>query len=123
VIAGAVFLHFKDTVTYKYGASDRHYLSLRPNNLIMWEAIKWYGRHGYRNLDLGRSSRDNQGLNQFKNGWGTIQGQIAYYRYDLEKQVFANNEPQLSPLIHHAFRKMPVPVLRLLGAIAYRHMA
>ena len=40
-IAGAVFLHWNKTLTYKYGASLPDALHLRPNNLIMWEALRW----------------------------------------------------------------------------------
>ena len=121
-IAGAVFLHFGDTATYKYGASHRDYLSLRPNNLVMWEAIKWYAARGYRKFDMGRSEPDNRGLNQFKNGWGAAARTIAYYRFDVSRNLFIESETTVPPLIHHAFRAMPVPLLRLIGTLAYRHM-
>lgn len=122
IIAGAVFFHFGDTAMYKFGASHRDFLNLRPNNLVMWEAIKWYGCRGYNRFDLGRSEPDNQGLNQFKNGWGATVRQIAYYRYDLVRQAFVESEPGIPSVVHQAFRVMPVPMLRVLGAVAYRHM-
>lgn len=122
VVAGAVYFHFGDTATYKYGASHRDFLELRPNNLVMWEAIKWYGRRGYKHFDFGRSEPDNQGLNQFKNGWGATVKQVAYYRYDLVRRVFVTSERGIPPVINQAFRLIPVPVLRVLGSLAYRHM-
>lgn len=122
IIAGAVFFHFGETATYKYGASHRDYLQLRPNNLVMWEAIKWYSRRGYKQFDLGRSEPDNRGLNQFKNGWGATVRQIAYYRYDLGQKAFVESQTELPSFIHQAFRAMPIPVLRMFGALAYRHM-
>lgn len=70
-IAGAVYFHFGKNAIYKYGASDKSYWHLRANNLVMWEAIKWYCRNGYRNLCFGRTEPENQGLRQFKSGWGT----------------------------------------------------
>jgi lipid II:glycine glycyltransferase (peptidoglycan interpeptide bridge formation enzyme) len=39
-IAGAVYFLFGSEAIYKYGASDKEYQPLRPNNLVMWEAIK-----------------------------------------------------------------------------------
>lgn len=39
-IAAAVFLTFGDTSLYTYGASDERHLALRPNNLVMAEAIR-----------------------------------------------------------------------------------
>lgn len=123
LIAGAVFFHFGEKATYKYGASHRKYLALRPNNLVMWEAIKWYGRQGYRQFDLGRSEHDNQGLNQFKNGWGAAATQIAYYHYDLSNEAFVKWKRHPPRFFNRVFQMMPVPILRVLGVLAYRHMA
>ncbi len=47
-IAGAVFFHFGGKALYKYGASDMKYQNLRPNNLVMWEAVRWYRERGSR---------------------------------------------------------------------------
>ncbi len=41
LLAGAVILHFNKTLTYKYNASDPAYWKLRPNNLLLWHAIRW----------------------------------------------------------------------------------
>ena len=68
-IAAAVFLSFKDVLTYKYGASHPAYLNKRPNNAIFIEAIRWGCENGYVNLDLGRTDIDNEGLRGFKRGW------------------------------------------------------
>jgi Acetyltransferase (GNAT) domain len=51
-LAGAVFLHWKNTLTYKYGASTEAGLSLRPNHLIFYDAIQWGCENGYT---LGRN--------------------------------------------------------------------
>ncbi|MCP4745007.1 MAG: GNAT family N-acetyltransferase [Desulfobacteraceae bacterium] len=123
IIAGAVFFHFGDIAIYKYGASHRDFLALRPNNLIMWEAIKWYAQRGYKQFDFGRTEPENRGLNQFKTGWGAKKRQIAYYCFDLAKNIFIEKQPWLPPFMNLAFRKMPVPILRLVGSMAYRHMA
>ena len=52
VIAGAVFFQFGNQAIFKYGASDPRYLHIRPNNLVMWEAIKWHCQNGYQNLQF-----------------------------------------------------------------------
>ena len=85
VVAGAVFLHFGDRVIYKYGASDRTYQNVRPNNLVMWEAIKSYLLNGYKNFSFGRTEIENPGLLKFKDGWTNEVQIINYYRYDLIK--------------------------------------
>ena len=40
-VAGAVFFHFRSGSVFKYGASDRTFQHLRPNNLIMWREIEF----------------------------------------------------------------------------------
>ena len=77
---------------YKYGASQPDYLAGRPNNLVMWEAIRWYGRNGFSQFDMGRSEPDNAGLNQFKNGWGTEVETLPYYTFNISQMKFAGNE-------------------------------
>jgi lipid II:glycine glycyltransferase (peptidoglycan interpeptide bridge formation enzyme) len=120
-VAGAVYFHHAGNAIYKYGASDRKYQKLRPNNLVMWEAIKWYCRNGYKTFSFGRTESENQGLLQFKRGWGTEEKIINYYKYDFAKDVFvrANNTFKSS---YNLFKIMPLPFLRLTGNLFYRHV-
>ena len=37
----------KQTITYKYGASDSAFLDLRPNHILLWTAIRWAAENGY----------------------------------------------------------------------------
>ena len=122
VIAANVYLCFGDQVIYKYGASDDRRQHLRANNLIMWKAIKWSCDRGYKRLCFGRTETHHQGLIQFKAGWGAEIQNIPYYRYDLHKEDFVDGSSEISPAYQTTFRKLPTPVLKLIGRIAYRHM-
>ena len=62
VIAGAVFFQFGHKAIFKYGASNPRYLYLRPNNLVMWEAIKWHCQNGIKTFDFGRTELKHKGL-------------------------------------------------------------
>ena len=121
-IAANVYFTFGDQILYKYGASDRAFQHLRANNLVMWEAIKWGCGHGYRALCFGRTEPDNEGLRQFKAGWGARERLIKYYRYDLRKEAFIKAPGIVKPLYRKIFSKLPIPVLNMLGGILYRHM-
>ncbi len=55
-IAGAVYFFLGGRAIYKFGASDSRQQQLRPNNLVMWEAMKWLARHGNTSLHLGKTS-------------------------------------------------------------------
>lgn len=121
-IAGAIFFHFGHKAMYKYGASRRDHLGVRPNNLVMWEAIKWYGQNDYSQFDMGRSEPDNIGLNQFKNGWDTQVESLVYYTFNIPKMTFSWKEKNIVSATQRIFQKMPIPILRIVGKLAYRHM-
>jgi hypothetical protein len=122
-IAGGIYFHFGEKALYKYGASDLRYQNLRANNLVMWEAIRWYSKNGHKSLCFGRTEPENQGLIQFKSGWGTIEQQINYYRYDLKKGSFVSGSPKVTGFHNKIFRKIPIPLLNRLGSILYKHVA
>jgi hypothetical protein len=122
VIAANVYFNFEGQVIYKYGASDRAYLHLRANNLIMWEAIKWGCDHRYKTFCFGRTEPENEGLRQFKTGWGAREHIIKYYRYDLKKEAFIKASTIIHPLYKKAFKKLPIPVLDFMGTVLYSHM-
>jgi len=121
-IAGNVFFLFREKAVYKYGASDRNYQHLRANNLVMSKAIEWCCENGYKSLCFGRTEPDNDGLRQFKMGWGTEENVINYYKYDFRKNAFVKNPPQVSAFQHKLFNKLPIPVLNALGTLLYKHM-
>jgi hypothetical protein len=121
-IAGAVYFHFGEKALYKYGASDMNYQHLRANNLVMWEAIKWYSENGHKSLHLGRTEPENRGLIQFKSGWEAYEQQIHYYRYDLNKGSFVSGSSKVTGFYNKIFRNMPIPVLNRIGNILYKHV-
>lgn len=121
-IAGALYLHIGKKAVYKYGASDKAYQSLRANNLVMWKAITWYARNGFKSLCFGRSEPENSGLLQFKSGWGADEHCIRYYRYDLQKGEFMKRATHVKGLHNNIFNKMPVPLLRMAGSLLYKHI-
>jgi Acetyltransferase (GNAT) domain len=121
-IAGAVYFHLGDQVIYKYGASNRTYQHLRANNIVMWEAIRWYARNGFRGLNLGRTEKENEGLLQFKRGWNVKERMINYYKYDLKKNTFVGERAGIFGGGRKIFRRVPVPLLRMTGSVLYKHI-
>ena len=119
-VAGAVYFHFGEKAVYKYGASDKSCQKLRANNLIMWEAIKWYAQNGFKHFSFGRTDLDHEGLLQFKRGWGAKEETINYYRFDLTKDAFIKDSKIKSS--YSFFQKMPMPLLKLTGSLLYRHV-
>lgn len=121
VISGAVYLHFGNKAIYKYGASDRRYQHMRANNLVMWEAIKWFGQNGFKEFSFGRTEPENEGLLQFKRGWVAKEETINYYKFDLPKNAFIKDSSKIRSS-YSFFQKLPMPLLKLAGWLFYRHV-
>lgn len=122
VIAANVYFTFGDQIIYKYGASDRVFQHLRANNLVMWEAIKWGSDRGYKTLCFGRTEPENEGLRQFKSGWGTREHRIKYFRYSLQKETFIKAPIRARSVYGSIFSKLPISILDFMGRLLYRHM-
>jgi len=121
-IAGAVYFGLGGKSVYKFGASDFRYQHLRPNNLTMWEAIKWCAENGDRSMCLGRTAVHNQGLRRFKNGWGAQERILRYYRYDVRHNTFVAESPVVTSSYRWIFGAMPRSWSRAVGSLLYRHV-
>lgn len=121
-VAAAMFFCFQKTIYYKYGASDERYLNLRPNNLIFWSAIQWGCHEGHNLLDFGRTEVTNEGLLNFKRGWGTAESDLCYYRLQRDGSQGVIDSPGLLARAKPIFQRLPVPALKLIGKIIYRHV-
>lgn len=122
IIAGIVCLHFGKKGHYKFGASLREYQHLRPNNLILWEAIRWYLKEGFESFCFGRTELANEGLRHFKLGFGAREYDIPYYRYVLKEKDFSRGKTSGGGILSRAMRRTPVPILKIVGDVLYRHM-
>lgn len=80
VIAGAIYLVWKDTLYYKFGASLAEHRHRRPNDAIHWTAVKWGTERGLRTLDWGLSDLDQPGLVAYKRKWASTEGRIIMLR-------------------------------------------
>jgi hypothetical protein len=123
VIAAAVFFNFGKKAMYKYGASDLTFQELRANNLVMWSAIKWYSENGFTELDMGKTRIVNKGLLQFKEGWGARRQEIQYYKIWMTEKTANLNNTGLRSSVEKLISKMPLCVLKIVGRIAYKHIA
>jgi hypothetical protein len=123
IVAAAVFFHHGKQALYKYGASDAGFQALRPNNLLMWEAIRWYQKSGLATLSFGRTSLDATGLRHFKLGFGALESRIEYCRYDLRREKFVPTRDRSRSGLTPLFRSLPLPVLRFAGSILYPHLS
>jgi hypothetical protein len=120
-IAGLVFLCFGKTVAAKYAASDPEFWSLRPNNLLYWEAIQWGCQHGFSAFDLGRTDEADQNLREFKNGWGTVEEPLTYSVVSSKRPKVASG--RLYRYLQPVLRGSPPWVCRVVGQCLYKYAA
>jgi predicted N-acyltransferase len=120
-VAGAIYFQLKEEAVYKYGASEKGVQHLRANNLVMWEGIRECIHRGCTTLSLGRTDPRHKGLLQFKTGWNATEQQISYYRYDLRKNSFVSGSSKVTGFHNKIFRKIPIPLLKTVGSVFYRH--
>jgi CelD/BcsL family acetyltransferase involved in cellulose biosynthesis len=121
-VAGAVFLRFGKAAVYKFGASDQAHWDLRPNNLVMWEAVRFLQANDAETLNFGRTSTEDEGLRRFKGGWGTCESTIPYWRFDREMVPLPPVHQSPNRLVHTLFGHFPLAVNRLAGALIYPHL-
>jgi lipid II:glycine glycyltransferase (peptidoglycan interpeptide bridge formation enzyme) len=81
IIGGVLFLESKDTLYYKFNASLPAHLAHSPNDLLMWEGIKYAKAKGHAYLDFGLSDWDQEGLVRYKRKFATEEKAISFLRY------------------------------------------
>ncbi|MDQ3809210.1 MAG: GNAT family N-acetyltransferase [Chloroflexota bacterium] len=118
-IAAAVFLSWNGTLVYKYGASDPMYWEHRPNNLLFWTAIRWGCEHGFHTFDWGRTDLDDQGLRDFKTGWGAKEEPLTYSF--IANTPFKPSSDRLKKAMGIVIRRSSPWVCRTMGELLYRY--
>jgi CelD/BcsL family acetyltransferase involved in cellulose biosynthesis len=121
-IAAAVFLAWNGTTIYKYSASDAAAWKLRPNNAVLWHAIRWACENGYSTFDFGRTDRTNDGLSAFKRGWGARESPLEYAAIG-QIGTGPPGAGRVADLGREVIRRSPAFVCRAVGNALYRYAA
>lgn len=115
-VGGTVLVGFRETVEMPWSASLPEYFKQYPNDLLYWESLVASRRAGYRTFDFGRSKEDS-GTWQFKRRYGGEPVSLAYQYYLNRRRSMPDIDPEnkkFKPLIA-AWRRLPMPVVRMLG--------
>jgi lipid II:glycine glycyltransferase (peptidoglycan interpeptide bridge formation enzyme) len=116
-VAAIVTLRHRDTMVYKYGASDARYHASGGMHLLFWEAIQEACATGCRALDLGRSDLDNDGLATFKDRWAAARSTLAYWR----EPAAERGSRSLSGYARQGLGYLPQSCRTVAGRLLYRH--
>lgn len=119
-IAAGVFLDYGGKMMCKYLASDPSALDSRPNEFLLFQAIRIAAETNHCTFDFGISRREQAGLRRFKRKFGAIE-------HDVFNDCVAGS---VRPPIEHTramrivsstIRNSPTFVGQALGALFYRY--
>ena len=119
-LAAGVFLTYKRTMIYKYGASRRDALEHRPNEWLFENVIRLAREGGYARLDLGASRLRDEGLRRFKRKWGARETPL-YHEWYAGRPRTGIEDSALARIVATTLPRAPVFVCRALGEVLYRY--
>ena len=120
-VAAIITIRHNRTVVYKYGATDRRFVSLGGMQLLLWRAMQQAMQEGLWEFDLGRSDLNDAGLVTFKNRWDAEQSILSYLRYgDMLSTRLAKTYRSL--LRKYVCAHTPKAVLTAAGRMFYRQL-
>ena len=125
IVAGVLFLEWRDTLYYKFNASAPEALSRRTNDAIMWAGIERAIKRGLRAIDLGLSDWDQDGLIQYKRKYATAEKTITLLQLGSESptpgSVVASRLTDLTRLLTDP--EVPDSVTEQAGSLLYELFA
>jgi len=124
ILAGDFFLEWNGTLYYKFNASFAEDLLLRPNDLLIWEAIQRGKSRGFATLDFGLSDWDQEGLVRYKRKFGVEEGTISFLHHEPDGAPPMNNEVrEILSKVTRTFtdHRVPDSMTELAGGFLYKH--
>jgi hypothetical protein len=125
LLAGSIFLQFGQSVLYAFNGRRREELSLRPNDIIQWQAIHDACREGFRRFDFGEVAEHHEGLAEFKSKWGAQPRRLHRYYYpeprELESGVLAPGR-RTRRFADTVWQQLPLKVTAMLGDWIYGYL-
>lgn len=123
LLAGSLFLSFRDTISYTFTGGRAEHLWLRPNDIIQWETIHEAHDAGFRRYDFGEVVEHDDGLTQFKSKWGTEPSRLYRYYYppagDLDVDA---SHARYRKLLERAWPRVPLWATSRVGDRIYGYL-
>lgn len=123
-VGGVIVLWFKGMAYYKFGASDKNFIQLRGNQLLIWEAILLAQKKGCHTFEFGRTSSANEGLSRYKDRWGTRKVPFSSFLLPMNrKSKILIESSSRHAILRNVITRMPELVNRMSGELLYKHLA
>ncbi len=125
IVAGVLFLEWKNKLYYKFNAWDPEFSTSRPNDAILWAGIEYCKERGLAGLDLGLSDQSQEGLLRYKRKYASDERDILHLRSPLsikhEDDESLSFLPALVDLL--TSRGVPDSVTEQAGQLLYKLFA
>jgi hypothetical protein len=125
IIGGHLFFTFGSTVTYAFGASRASDFALRPNDIIMGQAINDASMAGCKFVDLGEVPEGDDDLARFKTKWGAEPVRLyRYYFPDFADADHSSDKTEGSALVlaRKIWTHLPLGMTSWLGDQIYTYL-
>ncbi|MEP7246273.1 MAG: FemAB family XrtA/PEP-CTERM system-associated protein [Gammaproteobacteria bacterium] len=122
-VASVLSFYFRDEVLPYYGGSIMAARPVAGNDFMYWQVMERARERGSRLFDFGRSKRGT-GAFEFKEHWGFEPEPLCYEYFLVKAQAMPDlspNNPKYERVIN-LWRKLPLPVTRLLGPPIARYL-
>lgn len=119
-LSATIILMQKKTAIYGYAASAGRGQAFRPNDFMLFSTARWLMEHGYDEFDLGSDAPTQQSLLFFKRKWLAEHSVAPVYTFGRYSRADSDSSDARYRVARKAFRYLPSPVLRLLGAATCR---
>jgi FemAB-related protein (PEP-CTERM system-associated) len=123
IIGVAMNFYYKQTIMPFFAGTVPEARGVGVNNYIYWYMLKTAYDRGYRIFDFGRSKADT-GAFKFKKNMGMTPIPL-HYQYEL---IHADEMPQVNPnnpkykKVIETWRRLPLPVTRILGPLIQKRL-
>jgi Acetyltransferase (GNAT) domain len=124
LLAGSIFLKLGETMFYAFNGRRRDALALRPNDLLLWNAIHDAWADGLRRIDFGEVLEGEAGLAKFKSKWGTTPVRLYRYYYP-SLDAASHEEPsqrRIAAVAKAAWQRLPLRATEVLGDRIYGYL-
>jgi FemAB-related protein (PEP-CTERM system-associated) len=122
-VAGMFLFSSGDTLSYAWGGGDVAYNRWHANVFMYWEAVRYGIAHGYRSLDLGRSSNvaGQAGTYAFKAQFGAAATPLIYRRFGAAGASLTERRARLAPAVA-VWKRLPAALTAPLGRALIRYV-
>lgn len=123
-IAASLVIGFNGVLRNPWASSDRRYGSISPNMLLYSRMLEYACDNGYQTFDFGRST-PGEGSYRFKEQWGARPDPLHWYVISADGSVTAERESpsERFRLAARVWRKLPIPLTKVLGPRIRKHIS